>query len=455
MVDTPFDSLLALTTTLSGAFLLVMVLREPCRKLAGSKFTYWIWLLVPVALVAILLPAVPHPSSTAPSASILMVARPPLSEAIPHPPSGDFVHSLPGILRDIAPYLLAVWSLGLVIFLGCMTLLQRRFMARLGRLSRDPSTPNVFYSHRPGISPSVVGLLPSRIVLPADFSILFDPDEQRLILAHECTHVRERHPVAGAAGLLILAIQWFNPLAYLALRLFRADQELACDAAVVAAHPGARATYAKAMLKVCAGPQFVPPLAYSWSGALSLPVHHRISLLSDRPPPPGRRATAAALLTLVAAISALATYVMAPHAEIGFNFGPAVAPAVTNRISQSAPAPRAEAIAGVPNKAKAPVPSAMTAAEPPSVTVIPPLGNPLSSTPAAGEPTVTDFDEAHLRLYNALAEAAARGENVAAPKIRWATTRDGQTFAGLVMGPSNRDPQNFDDYFRITAAFGL
>ena len=36
---------------------------------------------------------------------------------------------------------------------------------------------------------------------------------------------------------LILALNWFNPVAWLAFRAFRADQELACDAAVAAAAP--------------------------------------------------------------------------------------------------------------------------------------------------------------------------------------------------------------------------
>ena len=39
----------------------------------------------------------------------------------------------------------------------------------------------------------------------------------------------------------MLALNWFNPVAWLAFRAFRADQELACDAAVAAAGSAERA----------------------------------------------------------------------------------------------------------------------------------------------------------------------------------------------------------------------
>ena len=44
--------------------------------------------------------------------------------------------------------------------------------------------------------------------------------------------IRHRHGDlwANAAALLLLAVQWFNPFAWRAIRAFRFDQEAACDA---------------------------------------------------------------------------------------------------------------------------------------------------------------------------------------------------------------------------------
>ena len=48
----------------------------------------------------------------------------------------------------------------------------------------------------------------------------------------------------------MLALNWFNPIAWLAFRAFRADQELACDAAVTAARSDeSRRDYAEALVK--------------------------------------------------------------------------------------------------------------------------------------------------------------------------------------------------------------
>ena len=53
----------------------------------------------------------------------------------------------------------------------------------------------------------------------------------------------------NAVVALIQCLCWFNPLVHLAARWIRFDQELACDAAVIAERPGLRRPYAEALLK--------------------------------------------------------------------------------------------------------------------------------------------------------------------------------------------------------------
>jgi beta-lactamase regulating signal transducer with metallopeptidase domain len=95
-----------------------------------------------------------------------------------------------------------------------------------------------------------VGLWARRIVVPADFPVRYSEPERRLVLEHELMHHRRGDMWWNWLALLLLAANWFNPIAYLAFRAFRADQELSCDAAVAARlSPLERYEYARALVK--------------------------------------------------------------------------------------------------------------------------------------------------------------------------------------------------------------
>ncbi|MDB5438188.1 MAG: hypothetical protein JWM33_615 [Caulobacteraceae bacterium] len=247
--------LLRLTLLASAAIVVVIVLRAPVRRLAGARLAYGLWLLVPLVMAAAFAPAPPagwslFPSSARPAISA-PVALPDMSQIlVPAAPVASVAPAKP-VRPPIKPGLLwvSLWAAGLTGFTVRLIWLQVRFASQLGRLSPDPVLLGVFHSPREDAGPAVVGLLRSRIILPAGFPATYEPEEQALIVAHERVHLHDRHPLASAGALTLLALQWFNPLAHFALRLFRVDQELACDAAVIAAHPDKRAIYARAMLK--------------------------------------------------------------------------------------------------------------------------------------------------------------------------------------------------------------
>src|SRR5207237_9737132 len=106
--------------------------------------------------------------------------------------------------------------------------------------------------------PISLGLLRRRIVVPSDFERRYSPGEQALALDHEAIHHRRLDLWWNHLGLLILALNWFNPVAWFAFKAFRADQELACDAAVAArAEPGMRHDYACALVKSASRPGLI------------------------------------------------------------------------------------------------------------------------------------------------------------------------------------------------------
>jgi beta-lactamase regulating signal transducer with metallopeptidase domain len=63
----------------------------------------------------------------------------------------------------------------------------------------------------------------------------------------------------------------------------RTDQELACDAAVIARHPGLRRRYAETLLKTQLAPTALPLGCY-WPAPARHPLEERIALLRRRAP---------------------------------------------------------------------------------------------------------------------------------------------------------------------------
>lgn len=108
----------------------------------------------------------------------------------------------------------------------------------------------------PGWSPMAVhGWLKPELLIPADLAERFSVAQIRGMFLHEMAHVRRRDVLWTWLALGLCTLHWFNPLAWLALRRFHADRELACDAAALhALDPDARHDYGEALLLCLQGP---------------------------------------------------------------------------------------------------------------------------------------------------------------------------------------------------------
>jgi beta-lactamase regulating signal transducer with metallopeptidase domain len=230
--------------------LVVLAVRRPFAAAFGAGPVYALWLLPALRLVAPPLPAwgVELPNLLPPQTLTLFVE----DAAAPLPPDGG-----PG---QWVPILLAIWALGAAAFLTWQLFAYRRFVAELNGSARGLG------AHR-GLAliesaavqgPLALGLLRRRIVVPADFESRYSPEERVLALDHEAIHHRRGDLWWNHLGLFILALNWFNPIAWFAFKAFRADQELACDAAVAAAAPSAtRHDYARALIKSASRPGLI------------------------------------------------------------------------------------------------------------------------------------------------------------------------------------------------------
>jgi beta-lactamase regulating signal transducer with metallopeptidase domain len=174
-------------------------------------------------------------------------AAPPLDPvAVAADPGFSFV------LVEPAALLAVIWLSGAVVFFGWQMLRYHRFVGRAldgATLLTTVSGTTVWLSPAVG-GPMAAGVYRRRIFLPLDFKARYSPTEQRLALLHEGAHHDRGDLVANFAGLAVVALHWWNPVAHFAWKAFRADQELACDATVLQGSDGdTRQAYGLAVLK--------------------------------------------------------------------------------------------------------------------------------------------------------------------------------------------------------------
>jgi beta-lactamase regulating signal transducer with metallopeptidase domain len=234
----------------SLAMLLVLAVRRPFAAAFGAGPVYALWLLPALRLVAPPLPAwgVELPNLL-PAQTLILFAE---DSAAPLPPDGG-----PG---QWVPISLAIWALGAAAFLAWQLFAYRRFVAEVngGARSLGAHRGLALIESAAVQGPLALGLLRRRIVVPADFESRYSPEERVLALDHEAVHHRRGDLWWNHLGLVILALNWFNPIAWFAFKAFRADQELACDAAVAAAAPArTRLDYARALIKSASRPGLI------------------------------------------------------------------------------------------------------------------------------------------------------------------------------------------------------
>jgi beta-lactamase regulating signal transducer with metallopeptidase domain/membrane peptidoglycan carboxypeptidase len=128
--------------------------------------------------------------------------------------------------------------------------------------------------------PMVWGVLKPRLLLPEGFEA-WSHEKQRGVLLHELAHLQRGDPLALWIAQWVKALHWFNPLSWLTLHQLRADQERACDDAVL--RHGVRASdYAQSLLDLSRHQRLAPGLSLC---ALTItrcaPVEARVKAILD------------------------------------------------------------------------------------------------------------------------------------------------------------------------------
>lgn len=296
MIADALHALIEVTLASSAAICFVLLLRKPARRMFGAQTAYCLWLIVPAAALAVLLPAQ--------SVQVAMVTLAPASTALP-----DIVAIPVAASRGFSTLWFAVWTSGALSTCVWLWGQQLAFLRGLGslRMAADGTLRAEQAS-----APAVVGVWRPHLVLPSDFEQRYNADECALVLAHEHAHLHRNDAFANALAAIAQCLFWFNPLLHWALTRFRFDQELACDAQVLANAPHGRRTYAQAMLKtqLAVDAAWRLPVGCHWQPRH--PLKERIAMLKEPLPGRARRILGATIISSLIFMGAYSAWAAQP-----------------------------------------------------------------------------------------------------------------------------------------------
>ena len=266
LIELVASGLLRATVVASFGVLAVVALRKPTARLWGADAAWRLWRVVPAAVVASFFPGPAGWSGT--------------GLELPSAAGGSL-----GEGASLA--VISVWGAGVLVSTLVVLLQDRAFRRSASR----------------GVAgPAVMGAFWPRLVTPHDFAQRFTPRQRALILAHERAHIARGDVQAAVLITACRTLFWFNPLAYVAAKLARLDQELACDAEVLARDPAARRDYAEALLcaQLRGGGQGAA--SCGWLARPALEVRLRALLRIPPPAPDSAMCTAGAPLLMALAV---------------------------------------------------------------------------------------------------------------------------------------------------------
>lgn len=250
MLGDMFYWVLNMSITASVTGLIVLLIRAT-RKIPG-RVVYYLW-MIPFLRMTIPL-GLNHPYSF-----MSLISRFTTRTVTVFVPADRLAFSMTNCVMAADSYFPLTYKMGLcdrlfsiasviwIIVLLALTLALAVLYISAMREIKDsvPLRENLYLSEKIK-SPAVYGIIRPRIILPVSYA----DKNLDYILMHEKMHIRRADNLWRILAFLITSVHWFNPLAWLFLKLFLADTELACDECVLAAcRPEQRKEYALSLLE--------------------------------------------------------------------------------------------------------------------------------------------------------------------------------------------------------------
>ena len=152
------------------------------------------------------------------------------------------------ILDDIFGVASVIW---IIVSLAILLMLIIIYFTTIHEIKDSTHLKDNIYLSEKVTSPAVYGIIRPKIILPLSYK---DKDIE-LIIQHEKTHIRGLDNLWRMIAFMVVAVHWFNPLAWMFLRALLADLELSCDERVLVKLGVDRSKeYATALLECRQGP---------------------------------------------------------------------------------------------------------------------------------------------------------------------------------------------------------
>lgn len=130
------------------------------------------------------------------------------------------------LLEDLFNIASVVW---LVVALAAILALAIIYFVTLGEVKDAKKLKNNIYISDKIKTPAVYGIIKPKIILPIEYQ----ESELNYILMHENAHIKRKDNLVRLLAFIIVCLHWFNPFAWLLLKLLYSDIELACDESVL------------------------------------------------------------------------------------------------------------------------------------------------------------------------------------------------------------------------------
>ena len=235
----------------TGIILFLLLLKPWTTKNFPARWQYFVWLAVTVFMlfpVWKLVPArdaqklIPYfaPQHTAQSTVSQNPAETPAAGT-----EGIQANTSPIKKINIYTLIFGVWLCGMLLFLVFAFGSYAVFLVRKKRNSIESEENQTIAALRQEMhirrkikirisrdtaSPMLVGFLFPVIYVPESF---LDETAQHMIFRHELTHYKHKDLLGKWFSLLVNAVHWFNPFAYLLSANISESCEIACDMAVI------------------------------------------------------------------------------------------------------------------------------------------------------------------------------------------------------------------------------
>ncbi|MHB1949471.1 MAG: M56 family metallopeptidase [Gammaproteobacteria bacterium] len=217
--------------------LIFITLRKLIIKSVGARWNYYLWFIIFIPWIAVWLPI------SFPSNKTLNLHQ--LTNALDIQQKLQYIHFTS--INSLPIMIFTIWLLGTIIYSmvilfkhfsfifllkenSCLLTIDQQNIIKKALVNKNLMPLQRIYLSTEIVSPLICHIFKSKVYLPINFLHDYTSDEQKYVLQHECVHYHRCDLIANTAMLILICLNWFNPIILFSYRYFRSAQELSCDA---------------------------------------------------------------------------------------------------------------------------------------------------------------------------------------------------------------------------------